>query len=179
MSNGTPLSPSAAAGERGFFDLLRRELESRGQTSAVPHLRTVLHARPVSETKEGTKTIVKYKLAQDLTKYSIRLNATHGETISWYVDFLAQHGDESLPVDTALAIASATASPPPEAILETSAYDSAGGRTIFRARWKQVHNGLPVEDDFIEVLVNARAKKAFACTRFWHVPAPGAPAVER
>lgn len=178
MSNGT-LSPAARTGDEAFFALLRRELEQRGQPSAAQYLRKILHARPVSETKVGANTVVKYKVAQHLTDYSIRLNAADGETLSWYIDFLAEHGDQSMPPSAALETASATAQPPPGAQLQTSGYDSASGRTIYRARWKHEHDGLPVEGDFIEVLVNARARKAFACTRYWHTPKPGAPPAER
>jgi len=43
-------------------------------------------------------------------------------------------------------------------------------RTFFRARWSHSEQGLPVEGDYIEVLVNGRFRKAFSLNKVWRVP---------
>lgn len=175
----TPLSPQAQAGDRAFFGLLQRELALRRQAGAAAHLRHLLKLRVISEEPRGQDTLVKFKAEQRLTEYTTRLNAVNGEPLSWYIDFLSTEGDESLPAEAALEIARQTANPPADAQLQSAAYDASSGRTIFRARWIHLADGLPVEDDFIQVLVNAKAKKAFALTRFWRAPQPGGKAAER
>jgi hypothetical protein len=76
-------------------------------------------------------------------------------------------------------IATKVAAPPPDAVLYVAEYDTSSGRPYFRVRWRHVHQGLPVEDDFIEVLVNAKHKKAFSHQRVWRTPQPDGNTVER
>ena len=42
------------------------------------------------------------------------------------------------------------------------------GQPVFLARWHHRHEGIPVERDFIQVMINGRTRKAFALHRLWH-----------
>lgn len=163
-------SEAFLASERAYFDLLRRELEARGQGPAAAHLRTHLKLRPESELSLGRNTMVRAKVTQRVTDYRLRLNANNGETLGWYVDLLAKGGDKSLAPEEAVKIAEKAAQPSEEAELELSEYDDTSGRTVFRARWRHEHKSMPVEGDFIEVLVNGKARRAFSMARRWHKP---------
>jgi hypothetical protein len=80
------------------------------------------------------------------------------------------HSNESMPTAAALELATQDAQPPETAVLSQSGYENAGGRVFFRALWDHVHSGIPVERDYIQVLINARAPKAFSWSRHWHEP---------
>jgi hypothetical protein len=154
---------------RFYFEMLGRELELLQKPEAKPHVERLLRLRPIAEDVPVDGAIrVELALAQRLTDYDIRLDAETGEVISWYLDFLAVSGDESLRKADALEIAKRVVKLPEGAHLEGGAYETIGGRTFFRARWAHYHDGIPVEGDFIEVLVNARAGAPFSMTRFFH-----------
>lgn len=179
MSETSQGSAAARVADTAFFDLLRQELEHRKQGEAAHQLRGQLKLRVAAELPAGPNTLVKFKVAHRLTEYNLRLNAVDGEVLSWYIDFLAKDGDSSLPPEQALELARAVAAPSDDAKLTTSGYDSTSGRMVFRARWEHRHDDLPVEGDFIEVLINGKARKPFAMTRVWRAPRIGAKAVER
>jgi len=173
---GTPFEVA----ERWYFDLLRRELEERGEGEAAIQLRHELRLDlEEQEENDDGQVQLKLTLAQRLSDYEARLNARTGEPISWYADFLAIGGDESTPAADALAIATELASPPETARLSQAAYEVQGDRIVFRARWTHQHDGLPVEGDYLEVLVNGRIRRPFGYSWVWRTPDPSAGAVER
>jgi hypothetical protein len=159
-----------AAADKFYFDHLRSTLMKMGQAGAASSGREHLRLWKVSEEKDGPDTVVKMKLTQKLTDYRLRLNAFTLETVSWYIDFLAVEGDRSMPEDEAVQLAEQIAEPPQDAKLKESGYEIVGGRQIFRAVWSHEYNNLPVEGDFIEVLINAKARRAFSYARFWRTP---------
>lgn len=173
---GTPYEVA----ERWYFDLLRRELEDRGEGDAAIQLRQELRLGLEEQLEEdGGPVRLRLALGQRLTDYETRLNAHTGEPISWYADFLAIGGDDSTPREDALAIATSAAAPPETARLAGAEYEIQGDRVVFRARWTHEHDGLPVEGDYLEVLVNGRIRRAFGYARVWRAPDPSGGAVER
>lgn len=155
---------------RWYFSLLRRELENRGQGVAAAHLHVLLRLDPDTSTGEATGTSLTMQLCQHITDYHSRFNAVSGEEISWYIDALAVDGDRSMRADAALSLAVATARLPENAQLVFSDYETMGDRTLFRARWQHRLKGIPIERDYIEVLVNGKARLPCSCIRVWHTP---------
>jgi hypothetical protein len=175
-----PETPAVRAARTWYKGFLARELAARGQPDAALYLEHFLRVTPRSEQQPAPgRALCSFGLAQRLTEYSLQLNGRDGKPVSWYIDFLARDGDTSAEPAELLAIATTAAAPPPDAVLYVSEYDTSSGRPFFRARWRHVHQGLPVEDDFIEVLVNAKQKKAFSCSKVWRTPQPDGPAAER
>ena len=170
MNNVLPKDDSFTTARQWYFSLLRRELEQRGQGEAAVMLQQMLRLQPIKSKTgvQGTEIIM--SLSQHLTDYHSRFNALTAEKISWYIDFLAINGDNSMPLDEAFELASSTASPSENAELTQSGYETIGGRVIYRARWRHQHNNMPVEGDYIEVLINGKAKRPFSYSRSWHTP---------
>jgi hypothetical protein len=169
-----------------YFQMLEREIVAAKQPDAVPLLHATARLRSLSERlvpgstdplkgSSPPRVELSLALAHRLTEYDIRVDGETGELISWYLDFLAVEGDESTPPDEAVGVATRTAHPPPDTKISHSAYETMGGRTVFRVRWSHEHEGLLVEDDFIEVLVNGKARLPFSMTWRYHTPkiAPG------
>ncbi len=170
MPSPSEPSPAFQAADRFYFDHLRAMLGQMGQAAAAAQTRDHLRLFLDSEARAGANTALKLKLTQKLTGYHLRLNAQDGTVLSWYVDFLAVEGDQSMPVEEATALARDTARPPDTARLQFAGYENIGGRTVFRAYWVHEHEGLPVEGDFIEVLVNGRARRCFSYAHSWREP---------
>jgi hypothetical protein len=164
------LPPAAKAADEAFFNLISRELEAAGQAEAIPHIRDVLKLRVDMENGASTNNSLEMTLSQKLTDYSLRLNATTEEIVSWYIYFLAENCTDKIVSDQALKIAEETAKLPVDAQLKIAQFESTSGRTIFRARWGHSLHGLVIEGDFIEVLVNGNIRCAFAYCRNWRVP---------
>lgn len=179
MNTSDDPTPAFVAADKFYFDHLRLMLELIGQGSTGSRTSEHLRLWSVSEKKDGPNILLKLKLTQKLTDYRLRLNEYSGELISWYIDFLAVEGDQSMTVEEATKLAEEIAQPPTDARLQEAEYDIAGGRTFFRSQWLHEHNGLPVEGDFIEVLVNARAQRAFSYVKQWREPNFSGVAVQR
>ncbi|MFO0756136.1 MAG: hypothetical protein U0359_06575 [Byssovorax sp.] len=165
---------SRAEAEDFFFALLAREAAQRGADLPEESLRAELSLTVAREAhaQDGTTSLT-FDLAQRLSDLTIELDAETGALFSYYLDFLAAGGDRSLPEDEALALATAIAAPPPGAVLERAGYEARGPRIMYRARFRHEADGLPVEGDFIEVLVNGKNRRAFALTRRWRTPRLG------
>lgn len=164
-------SPAFQAARDWYVAFLGRELAGRGQAEAALYLDHYLRPVPRQETTvPGGPTQLKAEVTQRLTEYSIRLNARTGEVISWYVDFLAQDGDTAADPKELLEIARAVAKPSSDARLAVAEYDTSSGRALFRVRWQHIHNGLPVEGDYLEALVNGKHKRVFSLARVWRAP---------
>ena len=110
------------------------------------------------------------RLCQHITEYHARLNAVSGEVVSWYIDALALEGDQTMTEDAALQLAVATARPPEDAELVFSGYETIGDRTLYRARWQHRLKGIPIERDYIEVLINGKAELPCSYIRVWRKP---------
>ena len=166
-----PENPASSRANQWYFDFLRRELELVGQAESAKHLRHFLRVGPAQESTEGTgPTVLRMSVAQRVTEYTTRVNADSGEILSWYVEFLAKDSDTSADPEELQRLAAEIAQPPPEAVLACSEYEGKPPLVLYRARWKHVHAGLPVEGDYIEVLMNGRSRKAFSFSRAWRTP---------
>jgi len=164
-------SPAFRIAEQWYFDLLRAELRVRGQPEAAGYLPHYLRLVPApGEAAETAAGRIALSLQQRLTECEVRLNSQTGQAISWFVDFLSEHGDTSMPQEEALQLAARIAGLPDGAELECAGYESMADRTFFRARWIHRYQGLEVEGDYIEVLINGAAQKAFSVNRVWREP---------
>lgn len=164
------MSSSSNTVNEFFFELLTRELNAKGENKAAAGLSDILKLRVDKEDQSKDGTSIELTLSQKLTQYSLRQNATSAEIVSWYLDFLSTHGDDSMPKEEALALAETTANLPDDAVLESADYEEAAGRCFFRVRWSHRVDDLPVEGDFIEVLINGAARRVFSLTRMWRSP---------
>lgn len=157
-------------GKDWLFNLMTRELESRDQGEAALQLKSLLRLDTKYVSAENDRTKLEYQMSQRLTEYEVRYDGANGELISWYIDFLAVEGDTSMPEKEAQALAERVALPPEEAKLEESGYVSMGDRDAFMSRWEHYEQGLLVEGDYIQVLINAKIGQPFSYTRVWRQP---------
>ena len=160
-----------------YLGLLEREAAAAGRPVQAAQLGAHLKLQAQGPVAAGMPTT--YAVYSRLSDCSLRLNALNGETISWYLDVLASGGTEAMPPDAALALATQVAQPPADAVLDGAGYETMAGRSFYRARWRHVVNGVPVEGDYVEVLVNGKHQKAFSLSRVWREPRTGRGAVER
>ncbi len=168
---GSPLERANA----WYLQFLERESIAAGRPARASDLGEHLRLGPVDGTSSQDGAPMSVGVNSRLSACSIRLNASTGETISWYLDFLAIGCDASMPPADAVALAIQVAEPPADAVLEESGYDNMAGRSFFRVRWKHVIEGIPVEGDYIDVLINGKHRKVFSLSKVWRVPRVGAP----
>jgi hypothetical protein len=159
-----------AIAERWYMELLQREVADKGTPEAAQHIGHFVVARLEKSAADEFGQPLRLALEHRASEGSVRLNRTNGQMISWYLDFLAKEGDTSMAPDEALQLATAVASPPPQAKLESAGYETMADRTFFRVRWQHYEQNVQVEDDYIEVLVNGRFRKAFSLSYVWRSP---------
>lgn len=157
-----------------YLQFLERESVAAGRPVSATDLGEHLRLGPTDSQSTGDGAQLTLGVHSRLSACSIRLNATTGETISWYLDFLAIGCNGTMPAGDALTLATQVAEPPAEAVLDESGYDNMAGRNFFRARWKHVRDGLQVEGDYIEVLINGKHRKVFSLSKVWREPRVGA-----
>lgn len=167
----TPNDPGITAAEETVFRLLAAQLERvEGGSEALLYLRHILSARVEGEKREGGLRRVRLRVYQRTSDYSVQLSPITGEARGWHFHELGRDSDDTIDAARALEIATAAAAPPEGAELEQSGYEEQGGEQVFVARWRHVVNGIPVERDFIHVLVNGATGKPFLVQRHWHTP---------
>lgn len=159
--------------EEAVWATFGRRLEQQGDDEGVFYLRHLVKAELESSIERGPYRTLRFDLSQRMSDYASSYNAITGERLSWLFDALreAPEADEAAdPPDAAacLAVAREVASPPDGAELVVSDFEDQGGETAFVARWAHVHEGVPVEGDYIQVLVNPGTERAFAHHRKWH-----------
>lgn len=165
------MDPGIEAAEDTVFRLLAAQLERvEGGSEALLYLRHVLSARLEGEKREGGLRRVRLRLHQRTSDYSVQLSAVTGEQLGWHFHELGRDSDDTVEAVRALEIATAAAAPPEGAELDHSGYEEQGGEPVFVARWRHLVNGIPVERDFIHVLVNGATGKPFLVQRSWHTP---------
>ena len=157
-----------ARAEDFVFQSLQAQLERRGEPEALLYLRHLVSAHVESVKSEGTRRRLRFKLYQRTSDYSVQLNAVTGELRGWYFAALREHAGNDVDPAEALAIATAAAEPPSDAVLEHSGYEEQGDEPVFVARWHHVVDGVRVERDYIHVLVNGGTGRAFMVQRHWH-----------
>ncbi len=170
-STGSPIERANA----WYLLFLERESVAAGRPANASELGEHLQLGPVGDTGAKDGAPMAFGVYSRLSACSIRLNATSGDTISWYLDFLSLGCDRSMPPADAVALATQVAEPPADAVLEESGYDIVAGRSFFRVRWKHVIDGIPVEGDYIDVMINGKHRKVFSLSKVWRVPRVGAP----
>jgi hypothetical protein len=165
---GEERDPGLVEAEELVFRALRRRLEEAGEPEAVLYLRHHVSARVAEVVSEGTRRRVRFELCQRTSDYSVQLDAVTGELRGWYFAALREDPGDAVKPAQALAEATRVAAPPPDAVLEHSGYEEQADEPVFVARWRHIVAGVPVERDFIHVLVNGSTGKAFMLQRHWH-----------
>jgi len=127
----------------------------------------------------GGGATVSATVSVPLSDYSLELNAVTGEQLGWQLDVLAENSAKALNADTLLETATALAKPGEDAELELADYDGEEAGAVYRARWAHRVDGVLVESNAIEVLVNGATGRVFGYNKVWHEPKAGSPAGER
>jgi hypothetical protein len=169
------VDPHAVEAARGFaFRSIERGLERQGTPEAVLHLRHLVRAWPESAKPEGGLRRVRLQMQHRVSDYTVQLDAVTGEQTGWYFSALSADPGDAVPAEEALGAAIRAAAPPEGAVLEHSGYEEQGEEPVFVARWAHLEGGVPVERDYIQVLVNGATGRPFAMSRRWHAidPAP-------
>jgi len=166
----------AAAAEAVVWDALKADLWNRGQADRVLTLQHERRAELDSVADEGPYRRVRFALFRRRCDYAAQCNATTGEELSWLFGSLLRGSSDEMDKEQGLALAQEAAQPPPEAVLEQADYQVQGGQPVFVVRWAHHHDGIPVERDYIQALVNGATRRVVAVHRKWHDvdPAPSA-----
>lgn len=154
--------------ENYIWDYFRRHLERAGQGEATLHLQYFLKAQARETVREGKLVTHRFDLYHRVSDYSVELNAQDGSLMGWYFALLAEKSSDALPQEEVLEAAETAALPPSTARLTTAQYEEMGGQKVFIARWNHEENGVPVERDYIQVMVNGKTGHPFAFSRKWH-----------
>jgi hypothetical protein len=156
------------AGEEAVWATLRKRLEVAGKGDAALYLRHHMKLEPDEELRCGRYIQRRYGMYQRVSEYSASFNAVTGAQMSWFFDLLRENSEDGLNEAACMAIAREVAKPPDDAVVETAVFEKHDGASVFIARWSHIHEGIPVENDFIQVLVNPKSGRAFAHHRKWH-----------
>jgi hypothetical protein len=172
--------------ERFVWKHLERKLAAAGVTPAKADLaRAIVVAR---ESLPGGERAVRGTGAtgnatddgQALTRHAVyfrraditvELNGNTGEVLSWACAKLAEGSTPLTPAE-ALQAAEAAAQPPPGAILIQQGYEDMAGMPVFVAHWEHREDGVPVERDYLRVLVSGHSGRVFSIQRCWHAIDP-------
>ncbi|WP_224363349.1 hypothetical protein [Hyalangium versicolor] len=150
------------------FRVLERDLERQGTPEAVQYLQYLIQARPEAVERKGTYKRVTFGMHQRISEYSTKYSPVTGAQNSWLFPAFAERCGRGLTKAQALEVAQKVAQPPEDAVLEVADYEEQAGEAVFVARWGHVVNGVRVERDYIQVLVNGALGRAFALHRKWH-----------
>jgi hypothetical protein len=162
--DAAPLEPARAA----VFRVLERDLERQGTPEAIQYLQFLIQARPEAVERKGAYKRVTFGMYQRISEYSTKYSPVTGEQRSWLFAAFAERCGRGLSKAQALEVATKAANPPEDAVLEVADYEEQAGEEVFVARWGHVVNGIRVERDYIQVLVNGALGRAFAVHRHWH-----------
>jgi len=159
---------SVAAAEAALWKIVTAAVEAQGKPEAALYVQHLLQAECEKVTREGPYKRVHFNLYQRLSDYVASYNARTGQQMSWFFGALADDSDSSLDESDCLERAREVADPPAGAVQTAAGYQEYGGRKVFLARWAHEHKGIPVERDYIQVLVNGKHGRPFALHRKWH-----------
>lgn len=154
--------------EEAVFRVIERDLERQGTPEAVMMLKHFVQARPEAVERKGPYKHVRFGMYQRISEYVARYSPVTGEQRSWLFAAFSERCGKGLSKAQALELATKAANPPEDAVLETADYESQAGEEIFVARWAHVVDGIRVERDYIQVLVNGELGRVFAVHRHWH-----------
>jgi hypothetical protein len=158
------IEPARAA----VFRVLERDLERQGTPEAIQYLQYLIQARPEAVERKGPYKRVTFGMYQRVSEYSAKYSPVTGEQRSWLFPAFAERCARGLTKAQALEVAKKAANPPEDAVLDVADYEEQAGEEVFVARWGHVVNGIRVERDYIQVLVNGALGRAFAVHRHWH-----------
>lgn len=156
-----------AKAETYLWEHCRKQMEAAGQKSAADKLKDVVHAVPRSVSETGGFTTVEFEMYHKITDYSVLLNAADGALMGWHLDAFAHDSTREASPEFALDVAQAAGQPDTDATLSHAGYEDAGGQPVYVAHWDHLENGIPVEGDYLHVLVNGALSRAFAVYRKW------------
>ncbi len=154
--------------ENYLWDYFRQQLEQAGQGEAALHLQYFLKARLREVQKDGAFTVHQFDMLHRVSDFTAELNAQDGSLMGWYFSLLAEKSTDDLPVEEVLEAAEQAAEPPADAKRTEALYEEMGGVPVFIARWEHEENGIPVERDYIQVMVNGKTGHPFAVSCKWH-----------
>lgn len=161
-------SQSIERARDAVFRVLRRDLERQGTPEAVQYLEHLIQARAETVEPKGPYRRVKLGMYQRVSEYSAKYSPVTGEQRSWLFPAFAERCGRGLTKAQAIEVAKKAAQPPEDAVLEVADYEEQAGEEVFVARWAHFVNGIRVERDYIQVLVNGALGRAFAVHRNWH-----------
>ncbi|MBN1208023.1 MAG: hypothetical protein JXB05_24375 [Myxococcaceae bacterium] len=164
-----PEDPEAIERARAaVFRVLERDLERQETPEAIQYLQYFIQARPEGVEQQGPYKRVTFGMHQRISEYSTRYSPVTGEQRSWLFAAFSERCGRGLTKAQALEVAKKAAQPPEDAVLEVADYEEQAGEEVFVARWGHFVNGIRVERDYIQVLVNGAMGRAFAVHRNWH-----------
>lgn len=154
--------------ENRLWDYLTRQLQQRGEGDSARYLRHFLKAQAGEPVVRGDLTMIPFDMHHRVSDYTSKLDVADGFVMGWHFQALADDPGDLVAEADALKAAAAEANPPPNAVLKFSGYERAGDEPVFMARWEHEENGIPVEGDYIHVLVNGKSGRPYAMYRKWH-----------
>jgi hypothetical protein len=154
--------------EEAVFRVIERDLERQGTPEAVLMLKHFVQARAEKVERKGPYKRVSFGMYQRISEYVARYSPVTGEQRSWLFAAFAERCGVGLSKAQALELATKAANPPKDAVLEVADYETQAGEEVFVARWAHVVDGIRVERDYIQVLVNGALGRVFAVHRQWH-----------
>lgn len=167
----TPEPTAAQQAEQALWDVRKANLVLQGRETELLYLRHRTLARLAGEPAAeagGRYRRFRFHTYARVSEFSAQYNAATGEPIAWFFAARMETPNAALQPDQAKRIAEDAAAPPHDAVLAKAEYEEQGGVPAFVARWKHVHQGLPVEGDVIQALVNGRTGKVISVYRLWH-----------
>jgi len=164
----TKEDPSIQRARDAVFRVIERDLERQETPEAILTLRHFLQARAEKVEQQGPYKRVSFGMYQRISEYAARYSPVTGEQRSWLFTAFAERCRKGLSKAQALELATKAANPPEDAVLEVADYEEQAGDEVFVARWAHVVEGVRVERDYIQVLVNGELGRVFAVHRNWH-----------
>jgi hypothetical protein len=159
---------SIARAEEAVFRVIERDLERQGTPEAVLMLKHFVQARPDKVERKGPYKQVAFGMYQRLSEYTARYSPVSGEQRSFFFAAFAERCARGLSKEQALQVATEAANPPEDAVLEVADYETQAGEDVFVARWAHVVDGIRIERDYIQVLVNGELGRVFSVHYNWH-----------
>lgn len=159
---------SEAIAEQAIWATLRRRLQQQDADDAIMYLQHFVSCDLVSEDTENKITRHKYKLYQNVSSYDARYNVNTEERMGYMFSALMNDSKKNLSKEECLHIAIQEARLPEGAQQELAEFQTVGDEEFFVARWHHFHEGLWVEPDYIQVMVNANTGKVFGLQKHWH-----------
>lgn len=160
--------------ERFVYEYLARKVERAGYLEEARSLREHVDVAEVAEEDRPPPlapdlSVRRYEVRRRIGEIVVELDGQDGDLLSWLLPTLREPAGDDLDTEEALEIATRVASPPQGAVLVEWGYQDVAGEPVFVAFWAHEEDGLPVERDFLRVLVNGRTGQPFGVSRRWHV----------